>query len=209
MLAFLSIAHTSASSRLLMPLILFTLSICALHRRSLLRGAWIIAATAVALAAFALMVRLTGYSVPWTELGIGYLRVLSLSTVSVVLVLSMNSLQVITSLSFFRLPLGIALAAGVGLRFLPVFVEEARRIRIMQRHRISITSKSVGLVGRLDQTISPFIVSVLRRVDLLLLSIAVQQLEHRIKTYVTPRLRVRDLIAMVATGLLLIASVIL
>jgi energy-coupling factor transporter transmembrane protein EcfT len=47
----------------------------------------------------------------------------------------MNSLQVITSLSYFRVPVGIALAVGVGLRFLPVFGEEARRVRIRQRRQ--------------------------------------------------------------------------
>ena len=209
MLLSLSIAHTTASSRMLLPLIFFTVIICILYRRSFSRGIRLIGITVIGLAAFALIIRLMGYSVSFVELGVGYLRLISLATLSVVLLLSMNSLQVITSLSYFRLPLGIALAVGVGLRFLPVFVEEARRIKVIRRHRTTINRKSAGVVERLDEAISPFIVSVLRRVDLLVLSIAIQQLEERIKCFRMPRFRSGDWIALFITASLLGASFIL
>lgn len=210
MLPLLSVAHATNSHRIVLPLVLFTALICVLYRDSLRRGAWIVAFTAVALTMFALVVRLSGYSVPITELVTGYVRLLSLSTVSVVLVLSMNSMEVITSLSYFRVPIGIALAVGVGLRFLPVFAEEAKRVRIRQRRlrgmEIVGNGNSFGFMARLDQTISPFVVSVLRRVDLLLLSIAVQQLQSRIKAYAHSKLAFTDWIALLASGSLLIAS---
>jgi len=207
MLVILSVAHAVASLRMIPLLLLFTLVISLLHRPSLVRGAKIIAVTAIALGILALVVWFTSNNISLSELLLGYLRWISLAAVSIVLFLSINALEMITSLVYFRLPLGIAMAAGIGLRFLPVFFEEARRIRIMQRHRIlsksRLTLRSVGFINTLNRVISPFLISALRRVDLLVLSIAVQDLEQRILNYRFLTFKMRDWVAVLVVVLLL------
>jgi energy-coupling factor transporter transmembrane protein EcfT len=168
--------------------------------------------TLIALGVFSLLILLTSINVSPSEIIIGYLRWSSLVIVSVILFLSINALEITTSLVYFHVPLGIAMAVGVGFRFLPVFFEEAKRIRIIQRHRegtmLWSALRTSGLVNALSRTISPLIVSVLRRIDMLLLSIAVQQLEERISNYKFLTLKTRDWMTLLAAIIILIASLV-
>lgn len=213
LLLVLSVTHAVASVRML-PLLLFsTLVLSLIYRRHLARGARTIAITALALGIFVIIVWLFSSDTPFLNLFLDYLRWISLAVMSVTLFLSLNPLELITSLFYFRLPLGIAIAVGVGWRFLPVFFEEARRVRLYQRHRESLTFRQrirvYGVVDTLSRVISPFMISVLRRVDLLLLSIAVQQLENRISAYRFSPYKVYDWLAFLAATSLLVASIII
>lgn len=83
-------------------------------------------------------------------------------------------------------------ALGVGVRFLPVITEEYKRISIVNRRNRQIGRSSI--LTKMDRLLSPFIVSVIRRIDSITLSIVTQQLENRIIQYEFSRLRTNDFI---------------
>lgn len=207
----LSVAHAAASTKGIPLLLLVTLIVCLTNRSSVARGAGIMIMTAAGLGVFILFVWLAGNTVSVPELVSGYLRWVSLAVVSTTLFLSINAFEIITSLVYFRMPLGVAMAVGVGLRFLPTFIEEAQRTRVVRLHRSGGKS---GLGGNLLSPVkvlggilSPLVVSVLRRVDFLLLSITVQELEGRVRAFSHPPLKARDWMAVVLLVATLVFSI--
>ncbi len=210
-LVLLSIAHGAASSRVVPVLTLITVVTALLYKNSFMRGVMIIGVGAATLGIFTLVVWVITVNLTLSELLVGYLRWVSLMTLSVVLFLSLDTLEMVAGLVRFRVPVRVAMALGVGLRFLPVLYEEARRVLMIQRHRGVAPSwgafRRYGLLGILSRMSSPLLVSVLRRVDSLNLSIAIQQLEYRIERYQFPPWRFRDWMALATIFVLFIMAV--
>jgi energy-coupling factor transporter transmembrane protein EcfT len=210
-LVLLSIAHGIASSQFIPALFLLTVIIAWLYKDSFVRGITIIGISAAAIAIFAFVVWIITINVSLAEFLIGYFRWLSLITLSVVLFLSLDTLQLVVDLVRFKLPVKIAIALGVGLRFIPILFEETRRVLMIQRRRgISFSQQGFRrhhFINLLNRISSPILISVLRRVDSLTLSIGVQQLEYRIKQYQLPNWRIRDWMALLIIAAFFIMAV--
>ena len=210
-LILLAVAHGVASLQIVPILAVNTAFLCMSLKKSFLKGRKIIIISLAALGVFVLISWALVSDLSPFELGMGYLRWVSLAALTVVLVLSLNALEIVTSLVFFRLPVQIALAIGVGIRFLPLLTEEAARVRTVQRRRgLTLSRDSIskyGVVELLSRITAPFLVSVLRRIDSLVVSIEVQQLKHRaLQHEFTPPVK-RDWISLAVSGLLLVLSV--
>lgn len=199
-LVFLSISYGIAPLQIVPAIVFMTVILCLLYKNAFHRGAAIIVMSTVILGIFTLIVWIFTANLSLYELCVGYLRWISLISTSVILFLSMNVIDIVSSLVYFKLPVRIALSVGIGLRFLPIFYEESHRVITIQRRRgITFSRKSIsqyGFLGLLNRLVSPLLVSVLRRVDSISLSIVVQQLENRIANYYFPGLRVQDWIAL-------------
>lgn len=188
----LSVSHAVAPSYMALALVAFTILISCLHYKALLRGSWIIIISCFAMGILGIITWLYLNEATSANLIYDYMKWCSLVTVTVVLLLSLSAMEIVKTLVFFRVPYHLSLSVGVGLRFLPILHEEARRTAHYQKRRgITLswgTLRRYGFVGFLNKTLSPILVNVLRRVDALVLSITVQQLERRIKNSVFLRI---------------------
>ncbi len=209
-LVLLTTAHTSAKGVMVLILAGITILAIAVYWRSFLRGIHVIGLTMVAILFFVTVIWLIGVGLSSENLVIGFLRWVSLATLTVVLVLTMNALEVVTSLVYFRIPVRVALAFGIGLRFLPVILDEARRIRIVNRqYGVQFSHMAVrkfGILDLLNRLTGPLLIAVLRRVDSLIISIGVQQLEQRIKNYKFQTLTTLDILAVLVSLLICVLS---
>ena len=183
LLALLALLHGSADSTQVPSVAALSLGVLLLHRQALRRTLPLIVLSVGAITVFSVSVALLGLGLETSELLVGLLRWASLISVTVVLAFSVNSLEIMASLRAWRVPAGIALALGVGFRFMPVLVEEVRRIRLVQnQYGLSLSPAAIqrfGVLGVLQRQLSPIIVMVLRRVDTLVISIAVNRVLKR------------------------------
>ena len=188
----LSVSHAIAPSYMVPALVAYTILISCLHYKALLRGSWIIIISYFAMGVLGSIAWLYSKEASSANLIYDYMKWCSLVTVTVVLLLSLSAMELVKTLVFFRVPYHLSLSVGIGLRFIPIFHEEARRTAHYQKRRGFTLSWGVlrryGFVGFLNKTLSPILVNVLRRVDALVLSITVQQLERRIKNAIFLRI---------------------
>lgn len=209
-LILLTIAHSVAGTRMLFVLAGVTFFLALFHFQSVRRGAWVIAITTAALLIWGFIIRIVGVSLPARDVFIGMLRILSLTVLTISLFLSLNALELVTGLTYFKVPFRIALALGIGFRFIPIILDEAKRTRLVRRQRglmfSRVTLRRVGLTGTLSRVIAPLVVALLRRVDSLIISIAVQQLPERVRLYRFPPWRAVDIIVSIGAAGITLAS---
>lgn len=121
---------------------------------------------------------------------LGSIKWISLILVTFIIFTSMNLFELLAGLVFFKINSKIAIAFGVGLRFLPIVIDEGKRIVLIQkRKQISEGGKTTTTFSKI---LSPLIVSIIRRIDTITLSILTQQIETRIKQYRFDSISVRD-----------------
>lgn len=186
-LVLLTWAHATANDIGILLLAAITLAVIAWYREAFLRYLPVILLTAIFLCALALLAWLTTAGISLRNLLFGVLKWLSMSAVSLTIFSSLNALELIVALRWLRVPLSIALALGVSLRFFPVLVEQGSRILMIQRLRTSSGSAKKGCFQRLHRilwgVIPAMFVSVLRQVENISLSILTQDIERRVLDY--------------------------
>lgn len=113
------------------------------------------------------------------------MRFFSLVLVTLALVVSMNSLELMQALVWFRLPTKLAVALGIAFRFVPVFAQSAARLWWLHRQRLSASAKpaTASAVSRILSIIPLLFVDVLRRLEGVLIAITIQDVEFRIRNY--------------------------
>lgn len=138
---------------------------------------------------------------PATALGITseLARLCSLTVMTLVLVLSVSVLELAAVLRWFRLPSGVVLAFAVGMRFIPTVVEELQRISLVRRQRgLSFRQmvRHFNIAGAFSRALSPLIVSMIRRVDSIIMAVHVRRFMERMDTYRFQHMSVSDGLAM-------------
>lgn len=206
LLVFLSAAHAAADGPLIAVLAAISIVLVFAYPAAFRRGWYVIALTAIFLAVIASIVAAFDRSTSVTLLVLDFLRWTSLATTTVVLALTLDVLEAVTALVFFRIPLKMAIAFGVGLRFLPVVIDEVQRVFMVQRElglRFTREAvKSYGRMGILSRMVAPMLIAIIRRVDALVISTGVQMLERRIRSHQWHPFRPLDALVIIgATGL--------
>lgn len=125
-----------------------------------------------------------------SEIFLSSIKWLSLILITFLIFSSINLFEFISSLVYFKVNTKIAIAFGVGLRFLPLIIEEGVKILTLQRRKGALKGKNT--FTKLDHLLSPFIISVVRRVDSVTLSITTQQIEKRVKHFEFKRIKLAD-----------------
>lgn len=200
MLIVLTVFCGIASQKAILGIVLATVIVSLLQKDSFARGIKIIVISMLILGLFMFFVWSINPNISLFTILNEYARWSSLIIISVVLFLSMNVMEIVSSLVWFKLPLRLALSVGIALRFLHVIYEESQRVFMIQRSRgITFSYRSIkkyGFLGLLDRLVSPLLVSILRRADSISLSIVVQQIEKRIAEYKFSSLKKQDFIAL-------------
>lgn len=146
-----------------------------------------------------------------TLLLINFIRWICLIIISVLFFSSINLHAFVASLVFFKVPVKIALSFGIGVRFLPIIMDEASKVvRIQHQNGFRISLKSlrqVGFVNMLDRLISPILISMLRKAESITISVSIQQLESRIKNYRFERILIGDIYCLIYVVLIVIISI--
>jgi len=186
-LVLLTWGHATASDTGILLLATITLAVIAWYREAFLRYLPVIQITVVFLCALALLAWLTTANISFRNLLLGVLKWLSMSAVSLTIFSSLNALEIIVALRWLGVPLRIALALGVSLRFFPVLVAQGSKILMIQRLRTFSGSSRRGrwqrLRGVLWGVIPAMLVAVLRQVENISLSILTQDIERRVLAY--------------------------
>ena len=116
----------------------------------------------------------------------------------------------VASLRFFLIPTPIAISFGVGFRFIPIISEEIQRIIFVQKQNdLGFSFHSIrenGFLGVFDRFLSPLLLSVLRKVESVSVSITVQQIQERVGKYVFAKPAPLDLILVAFSLVLLLVS---
>ena len=207
----LSIAYSIAPLDLI-PLIFVSALIFALiFRMSLRENILIVLTSSGAILIIAIIAWLISSRISVFEFSMNYLRWVSLIVISVIFFSLINLFEFVSALRFFKIPTRIAIAFGVGLRFLPVLIEESRKVvQIQQKNglKFSITAiRQKGLFNLLNKLLSPLIVSILRRVDSISLSVVVQQIEFRIAHYRFKSINFKDWMILIFCIMILLLSI--
>jgi energy-coupling factor transporter transmembrane protein EcfT len=115
-----------------------------------------------------------------------FFRWLSVSTFSLAIFYSLNSLEIIVALRWFKIPIGLAVALGTGIRFLPVIIEDARRVYWIMINSNNVKNKKnfieKGIIF-ISDFVQNLIVSFVRSIDDIIISITIQDLEQRINDF--------------------------
>ncbi len=195
----LSIAHTLAHGWFVAVLLSVTGVVILLFPGSFKRGLRVILLTAAVIASISTVVFLSGNAQSEESLFWDFLRWVSLVTLTVTLALSMNVFDFVTSLHYLKLPVKVALAFGVGLRFLPSIADELQRITSVQRQaNFGFSTNNIrrfGVYGVLERKVAPLFSAVFRRIDSLVISVGAQELEYRIAIHNYPKFKASDAIA--------------
>jgi energy-coupling factor transporter transmembrane protein EcfT len=177
-----SVAFTTQSVFLLM---VTTVIFIALNLKDSKRYINLLTLLAFALILLSLLSWIFDRSISTEYLIINFFRWLSLIAFSSAVFYSLNSLEIIVALRWFKAPTGIAVALGTGIRFLPVIIEDAKRVYWVMMQSNSMKNKaglSKYLTAMLDFA-QNLIVAVVRSIDDIIVSITVQDLEKRIDDF--------------------------
>lgn len=207
----LSVAYGVASLEII-PIVLLSAFIFALiFKQSFVRNFSIIMSGSVAILVIAGIAWLLSSEISIFELSMNYLRWISLIVIAVVFFGMINLFEFVSALRFFKVPARIAIAFGIGLRFLPVLVEESKRVVQIQRKnglKFSIaTIRKGNLMNFLNKVLSPILVSILRRADSISLSVVIQQIEFRIIDYRFKPVKISDWLSLVFCLIILTLSI--
>lgn len=173
-----------AEDEWVLPLAIGAGAVILWYRSYLARGLLALCLTAVLLVVGSSAVYII-MDVSIAELIVPFVRWMALASVAVVIFWSLSVFEFVTSAAYFGVPVRVALAFGVGVRFLPIIVEEARRVTFVLRQRgispwCDLPSSAWHFVERATSTL---LVSVIRRVDSISLAISTQELERRVEGY--------------------------
>lgn len=162
------------------------------YRKYFSQALWVVGGTVLFIFSVGLLSWLFASEISWANFILDSFRWIVLALSTFVLIVSMNLFECLAAMVYLKIPIRVAVALGVGVRFLPVITEEYKRISIVNRRNRQIGRSSI--LTKMDRLLSPFIVSVIRRIDSITLSIVTQQLENRIIQYEFSRLRTNDFI---------------
>jgi energy-coupling factor transporter transmembrane protein EcfT len=191
----LSVAFSLSKTLHIYGVIIITLLYAFLFRKYLVKSIQIVGYTLVFILAIGVMSWLFASDVSITDMLLNSVRWISLVLVTFLIFSSINLFELISSLAYLKLNTKIAIALGVGLRFLPLLVEEAKNILRIQRRDNTLKNKNIFY--RVNCFLSPFLISTIRRVDSITLSLTTQQIEERIKHYKFNRISLTDCVLIV------------
>jgi len=133
-----------------------------------------------------------------------FIRWTSFIIISIVLFSSLNAFELVKALVFFRIHKRFALSVGVGVRYIPLFVQDATEVYLETRKRdIWFNRRALeryGFFGILGRVLSPLIIVAIRRMENTWLSVVIHQLEDRITVPNFPILRNIDWLMISMTG---------
>lgn len=162
------------------------------------------------LSAFSVSIYLFFGKSSFVDVGLNLGRFISLVIISILFFYRINILSFVASLKFFLIPTPIAISFGVGFRFIPIISEEIQRIMFVQRQNdMGFSFNSIrenGLFDIIDRFFSPLLLSILRKVESVSVSITVQQIQERVGKYVFTRPAPLDLILFAFSLVLLLVS---
>ncbi len=183
----LSIAYSISSISYIPILFISTIIVSLAFRSDFIKNISIILFSSITILSIGIIAWLLSPDLVLLNIVLNFFRWISLIVISVIFFSSINLFELVSSLVFFKVPTKIAIALGVGFRFLPVVVDESKRVAKIQnqsgyKHTLSSIYKS-GLLNFLSRVLSPILVSILRRADSISISVTVQQIEKRIKDF--------------------------
>lgn len=186
----LSIALSISKPIHVFVIIAITLLLAIIYRKFLLKSITILLSTL----SFILMIGIISWflssEINPSEMFLGSIKWVSLILMTFLIFSSINLFELISSLVYFKLNTKIAIAFGVGLRFLPLILEEGDKILTVQKRNGALKNRNV--FSKLNHLLSPFVISVVRRVDSITLSITTQQIEKRVKQFEFNRINLND-----------------
>lgn len=188
----LSVILGMADSRHLPGVLLIGGYIGVMYRKYFTRALWLMGGTVLFVFSVGLLSWLFASEISWVDFILDSFRWVVLALSTFVLIVSMNLFECLAAMVYLKIPVKVAVALGVGVRFLPVIVEEYKRISMVNKRNRQMGGTSIMV--KMDRLLSPFIVSVVRRIDSITLSIVTQQLEARIIRYEFSRLGMGDFI---------------
>lgn len=167
----------------------------ALYWQAFVRYAPIVGFTIAALCLLSILAWITTNSLALTNVGLNLLRWTSLSVFSLTIFSSLNALEFIVALQWYKIPRRIALALGISLRFSPVVYEEAKRILLAYRVR-SVHLQERGKIRWYVKLIEWFVpilfVSMVRQIENITITVIIQDIEGRLAQYKFQPLTLRD-----------------
>lgn len=186
----LSIALSISKPIHVFVIIAITLLLAIIYRKYLLKSITILLSTL----SFILMIGIISWflssEINPSEIFLGSIKWVSLILMTFLIFSSINLFELISALVYFKLNSKIAIAFGVGLRFLPLILEEGGKILTVQKRKGALKNRNV--FSKLNHLLSPFVISVVRRVDSITLSITTQQIEKRVKQFEFNRINLND-----------------
>lgn len=203
----LSIAY-SISSLSYVPLVVLSAFIVSLSFRNVfIKNLSIILISSMAILSIGIIAWFISPKLIISNLVLNYLRWISLIIISVIFFSSINLFEFVSSLAFFKIPIKIAIAFGIGIRFLPVLVDESRKvIRIQHQNGYNLSLLNIfksGLINVFSKILSPILISILRKTDSITISVTVQQIEKRVKNYNFKTINIIDFIGLIFCILIL------
>jgi hypothetical protein len=165
---------------------------------------------ALVLSTFSVSIYLLFGESSFVTVGLNLGRFVSLVIISILFFYRINILSFVASLKFFLVPTPIAISFGVGFRFIPIISQEIKRIAFVQKQNdLGFSFNSIrenGFLKIVDRFFSPLLLSILRKVESVSVSIAVQQIQERVGKYVFTKPAPLDLVLVASSIVLLLVS---
>jgi len=160
-----------------------TILLAVLYRNTLRHAGRTLAAGFTAVTALSLVTFLLGGSVRVAEAADGLFRLASITVLGVVLFMGATPHELAVGLARLGLPVGVAIAMAVGLRFTPLLIEDSRHVLAVLSVRWETNPQRISAVRRLGTIASVLIVAAIRRAEALTLAVTVQDLPHRLRAH--------------------------
>lgn len=208
----LSITFSSCTLNFVPFIALLTLVISVLYYKEFIENLGIIFLSSAAILTLGLVAWFISPELDFYVLLVNYFRWVSLIIISVIFFVSINLFEFVASMAYFKIPVKIAIAFGVGLRFLPVLVDEAKRVtRIQHQNGFTVSFSNIhkfGFVTLLNRLLSPIVISILRKTDSITISVTVQQIETRIRDYNFNKINLSDIFSLLFCSFITLTSLI-
>lgn len=198
MLAFAAVSVYLGLDSIVATVVLWmaTVGVVVLFWKEFLREWRVIALGMLWIGSVVVLAWVLGYSDKPTAVLVTISRWIAFIASSVVIFSSLNAYELVTGLVYFRLPTRLALAIGIGIRFIPIFVVDAVEVyRETRRRHIGFNSWAIGRYGVTGVTgrfFSPLLTAALRRMEAVWLSVVVHELETRVGKHMMTRLGTLD-----------------
>lgn len=197
-LLFLSLSFSLMPDDKLWLVFLLTIFYGVLFWKSFLENLKLILLVTFILSVFSISVYLITSENSFTKVALNLGRFVSLVIISVLFFFQINILSFVASLKFFKIPTTIAIAFGVGFRFIPIISDEIQKIIFVQNQNgLGFSLKSFqknGFLHVFSSFFSPLLLSVLRKTESVSISIIIQQIQERVNNYIFQKPTLADFI---------------
>jgi hypothetical protein len=208
----LSIAYSISEINYIPIMFLSSILVSVIFRNDFIKNISIILYTSVAILIIGAIAWFFSSDLLLVNIVLNLLRWISLIIISVIFFSSINLFEFVSSLVFLKIPTKIAIAIGVGFRFLPVIIDESKKVaKIQNQNGISLSFNSIrklGLLTVLNKILSPLLVSILRRTDSISISVTIQQIEKRTKDFNFKTINLFDLVSLLFCILILTLAIV-